>query len=131
MCPRDFSGGFALMLSPPCREVLCATAARASARLDMPAPPSLRPWLCLHLHQHAAHERQQLVQGVEPGTLGGSQTLDAAAPRRRTTGPRAKLDHKGLITRERRLGWGHAYLPYAYVRVYWVVPCLACVWRRV
>jgi hypothetical protein len=32
--------------------------------------------------------------------------LDAAAPRRRPTGPRAKLDHKGLRARERRLGWG-------------------------
>ena len=44
--------------------------------------------------------------------------FNAAFLPRRTTGPRAKLDHKGLITRECRLGWGHAYLPYADVRVY-------------
>ena len=50
------------------------------------------------------HERQQLVQGVEPGHLVGGQMLDAATPRRRTMGPRAKLDHKGLIARECRLG---------------------------
>ena len=30
----------------------------------------------------------------------------AAAPRRRTTGSRTKLDHKGLIARECRLRWG-------------------------
>jgi len=45
-----------------------------------PAPSSLRTWLCLHLRQHAEHERQQLVQGVEPGYLVGGQMLDAAAP---------------------------------------------------
>src|SRR5262245_47924961 len=119
------------ILSPSFREVPCATAARASVQIDMPAPPSLRPWLGLHLPQHAGHERQQLVQGVEPGHLVGGHMLDAAAPRRRPTGARAKLDHKGLIARECRLGWGHAYLPYAYVRVPWVLPCLACAWKRV
>src|SRR5262245_40548747 len=106
------------MLSPPCRDRPCATAAHASARIAMPAPPSLRIWLVLHLRQHAEHERQQLVQAVEPGHLVGDQMLDAAAPRRRPTGPRAKLDHKSVIARERRLGWGHAYLPYADVRVH-------------
>src|SRR6516164_5115205 len=119
------------MLSPPCREGHCVTAARAAARITMPAPPSLHTCLCLHLRQHAEHERQQFVQGVEPGHLVGDQMLDAAFPRRRPTGPRAKLDHKRLITRERRLGWGHAALPSPYVWVPWVVPCLACVWRRV
>src|SRR5262245_23067943 len=122
MCPWDCFRVCSLMLSPPCREVSCATAARTSARLDLPAPPSLRPWLCLHLRQHAGHERQQLVQGVEPGRLVGDHMLDAAFPRRRPMGPRAKLDHKSLIARERRLGWDHAYLPYAYVRVPWVLP---------
>jgi hypothetical protein len=39
--------------------------------IDLPASRSLRPWLCLHLRQHAAHERQQLVQGVELGYLVG------------------------------------------------------------
>ena len=100
MCLWDCSSVFSLMLSSPCREVPCATAARASARLDLQAPPSLRLWLCLHLCQHAAHERQQLVQGVEAGYLVGGQMLDAAAPRRRTFGSRVKLDHKGLIPRE-------------------------------
>src|SRR5215813_6084679 len=119
------------MLSPPCRDGPCATAAHASARIDRPAPPSLHTFLFLHLRQHAEHERQQLVQAVEPGHLVGGQMLDAATPRRRTTGPRAKLDHKGLITRECRLGWGHASLPYADVRVYGFLPCLACVWRKV
>jgi hypothetical protein len=46
-------------------------------------------------------------------------------------GPRAKLDHKGLIPRECRLGWGHAALPYLYVRVHGFLPCLACAWRKV
>jgi hypothetical protein len=110
------------MLSPPCRDVPCAQAMRASARLDLPAPPSLRPWLCLHLREHAAHERQQLVQGVEAGHLVGGQMLDAAAPRRRPTGPCAKLGHKGLITRECRLGWDHAALPVAYVRLHGLLP---------
>src|SRR4029450_6192131 len=111
-----------LGLSPPCCDGPCATAVRASARIAMPAPPSLRTFLCLHLRQHAEHERQQLVQGVEPCRLVGDQMLDAAAPQRRTIRPRAKLDHKGVIARERRLGWGHAYLLYAYVRVPWVLP---------
>src|SRR5262245_59415690 len=118
MCPWDCSRVCSLMLSPPCREVPCAKAARASARIDLPAPPSLRTCLCLHLRQHAEHERQQLVEGVEPGHLVGDHMLDAAFPRRRPTGPRAKLHHKGLIPRECRLGWGHAYLPYADVRVH-------------
>src|SRR5215813_7144582 len=61
MGPWDCSSVFALMLSPPYRDGPCATAARASARLDLPAPPSLRTWLFLYLRQHAAHERQQLV----------------------------------------------------------------------
>src|SRR5215471_6399862 len=105
------------MLSPPCRERSWATAGQAWARSARPAPPSRHTFLCLHLHQHAGHERQQLVQGVEPGHLVGDQMLDAAFPRRRTTGARAKLDHKGLIVRECWVGWGHAYLPYADVRV--------------
>jgi hypothetical protein len=92
-----------------------------------PAVISVSVVVGVHLHSLP----QQLVQGVESGHLVGDQMLDAAAPRRRTTGLRAKLDHKGLIARERRLGWGHADLPYAYVRVSWVVPCLACAWRRV
>src|SRR5262245_56750469 len=107
-----------------------ATAARRCDRSDMPAPPPPRLWLCPQLRQHSAHERQQLVQGVEPGHLVGDHMLDAAAPRRRPTGPRAKLDHKGLIARERRLGWGHAYLPYADVRVYGFLPCL-CLEERI
>jgi len=131
MGPWDCSRVFALRLSPPCRDGPCVTAARASARIDLPTPPSLRPWLCLHLRQHTEHERQQLVQGVELCHLVGGQMLDAAAPRRRPTGPRAKLDHKGLIARECRLGWDHASLPYAYVRLHGVVPYLACAWRRV
>src|SRR6516162_5932256 len=98
------------MLSPPCRDGPCATAARASARIARPAPPSLRTWLCLHFRQHAEHERQQLVQGVEPSHLVGDQMLDAAFPRWRPTGPRAKLHYKGLNARERRLGWVHAAL---------------------
>src|SRR6516165_11220142 len=105
------------MLARPCRDRPWAPAARASARIAMPAPPLLCIWLCLHLRQHVAHERQQRVQGVEPGHLVGGQMLDAAFPRRCTTGPRAKLDHKSLIARERRFGWGHASLPYADVRV--------------
>src|SRR5215510_9028369 len=110
------------ILSPPCSDGPCATAARASARVAMPTPPSHRTWLCLHLRQHVEHERQQLVQGVEPGRLVGDHMLDAAFPRRRPMGPRAKLDHKSLIARECWFGWGHAYLPYADVRVPWVLP---------
>ena len=81
MGPWDGSRVFERRRSSPCRDGPCATAARACARIAMPAPPSRRTWLCLHLRQHAGHERQQLVQGVEPGRLVGDQMLDAAFPR--------------------------------------------------
>src|SRR5262249_23512472 len=121
--PWDFTSVFSLVEMP------CATAAHASARIDRPAPPSLRPCLCLH--EHAAHERQQRVQGVEPGHLVGDHMRDAGAPRRRPWGPCTKLDHKGLIARERWFGWVHAYLPDADVRTPWVLLYLTFVWRRV
>ena len=116
--PESSARVCSLMLSPPCREVPCAPAVRACAQIARLVPSSLHIFLFLHLRQYAAHKRQQLVQGVEPGYLVGDQMLDAAAPRRRPTGPRAKLDYKSLIPRECRLGWGHASLPYADVRVY-------------
>jgi hypothetical protein len=55
-------------------------AGRASARIAGPALLSLHTFLCLRLRQHAAHERQQRVQGVEPGHLVGGQMLDTAFP---------------------------------------------------
>ena len=45
-----------------------------------PAPPSRRTWRFLHLRQHAAHERQQLVQGVEPGHLVGGRDAGRGRP---------------------------------------------------
>ena len=54
-------------------------------RLRCPGPPGSSPrgGRCLHVGQHAVHERQQLVQGVEARHLVRDHMLDPTCPRRR------------------------------------------------
>src|SRR5262249_10621108 len=54
----------------------------------------------LHIAQHIAQEREQLLRGGEACYLAGDQMLDTTFPRQRaicTLG--AKLDHKGPVSR--------------------------------